>query len=395
MATKSAKQSKTTLYALGSNGNFQLGIGHDNDVASPQKCRFMTGSLDEVIDHVPLRDGEQIRKIVAGGNHTLLLTTLGTVWATGRGEAGQCGWDESGSEQVTAGTWRKVQWCGQGQSEAFAFTDVAATWNASYFVVDDHIICSCGQGDKGELGIGLRNSDNPLPTRCFDLRDFEADAPETKIESVSACMNHVVVLSSSRKLYGWGACRKGQLGAELKDKKVVWLPELLSIGLDWAPRQLATGREFTLLVGDRPEQQCFLGSASGLGFESPFRFEAGSPQSFEVHTGWTHVVVRSSDGRLWNFGRGTRGQLLENQPEQRIASLVMGSEHSLAVTDRGSVIAWGWGEHGNCGVEDDEKKNAKGGYNTLFMPKHDGRVTGIGAGCATSFFWIEAPYRHP
>lgn len=386
---------KTTLYALGSNGSFQLGIGHDDDVSSPQKCRFAADNGNELVDHVPLDvdDGERIRKIVAGGNHTLLLTTCGRVWTTGSNEVGQCGWTAPGQVQVSAGTvtgtWRRVQWNRPGQGEVCRFTDVAATWTASYFVVDGQILYSCGRGEKGELGIGLGHNDNLTPTQCFDLSDFESGVPYAKIETISSCMNHVVVLSSSGKLYGWGACRKGQLGENLKNEKVIWLPKSLDTGSQWKPRQVVTGREFTFVIGERFEEQCFLGDADRAGFGTPIVLEDEWQQDFEVHAGWTHIVVRVGDGNLREFGRNPRGQLLERTLGDSMARFVMGSEHSLAVTCSGTAIAWGWGEHGNCGSEVDEKKNVVGRYNTLFSTGQSARVSGVGAGCATSFFWVE------
>lgn len=394
MVTKSMS-TKTTLYALGSNGSFQLGIGHANDVSSPQKCGFAADIGNETMDHVPLAvdDGERIRKIVAGGNHTLLLTTGRFAWATGSNEVGQCGWTAPGPDQVSAdtvaGKWRRVQRNRPSQGEKCKFTDVAATWTASYFVVDDQIIYSCGRGEKGELGIGPGNNDGLTPTQCFDLRDFEPGVPRAKIETISGCMNHIVVLSSSGKLYGWGACRKGQLGENLKNEKVIWLPKMLGTGLQWKPRQVVTGREFTFVVGERFEEQCFLGDADRAGFGTPLVLEDEWQQDFEIYAGWTHIVVRVGDGSLRGFGRNPRGQLLERTLDDSTARFVMGSEHSLALTCSGTAIAWGWGEHGNCGSEVDEKKNVVGRYNTLFSTSQSARVAGVGAGCATSFFWVE------
>ena len=69
----------------------------------------------------------------------------------------------------------------------------------------------------------------------------------------------------------------------------------------------------------------------------------------------------------------------------------MGSEHALALLDEGTVVAFGWGEHGNCGTEVDAQGNVKGRYNRIEMPEigHEHEVVGIGAGCATS--WIITP----
>jgi len=61
------------LYAFGSNGSGQLGIGNTEDTSTPQTCLFPDGP------ELPSRP----LKIAAGGNHTLLLLEDGTVYCTG------------------------------------------------------------------------------------------------------------------------------------------------------------------------------------------------------------------------------------------------------------------------------------------------------------------------
>lgn len=67
------------LYAFGSNGSGQLGIGTTEDSSTPQICHFPDGSE---IPGVPV-------KIVAGGNHTLLLLDDGTVYCAGLTQDGR------------------------------------------------------------------------------------------------------------------------------------------------------------------------------------------------------------------------------------------------------------------------------------------------------------------
>src|SRR5271156_750619 len=74
------------LFSLGSNGSGQLGIGHQEDVSSPQPCIF-----DEASSFQRLEPDDEIVKVVAGGNHTLVLFASGAVFAAGSNEFGQCG----------------------------------------------------------------------------------------------------------------------------------------------------------------------------------------------------------------------------------------------------------------------------------------------------------------
>lgn len=89
-------------------------------------------------------------------------------------------------------------------------------------------------------------------------------------------------------------------------------------------------------------------------------------------------------------GRSDHGQL-PPRGLPNIEQLAAGSEHVVALTKAGEVISWGWGEHGNCGGNIDENGDVKGRWNVI--PTHhldeSMKVLGVGAGCATSFFWTD------
>jgi protein ATS1 len=70
-----------------------------------------------------------------------------------------------------------------------------------------------------------------------------------------------------------------------------------------------------------------------------------------------------------------------------VRELAVGSEHVLALVDGGKVVAFGWGEHGNCGPVADKRGDVKGRYIEIPVPGEEGsEVVGVGAGCATS--WV-------
>lgn len=79
------------LYAFGSNASGQLGIGSTEDASTPQVCRFPNGSE---LPGVPV-------KIVAGGNHTLLLLDDGVVYCTGAPRDGTAHSEPSQELQTT------------------------------------------------------------------------------------------------------------------------------------------------------------------------------------------------------------------------------------------------------------------------------------------------------
>lgn len=94
------------------------------------------------------------------------------------------------------------------------------------------------------------------------------------------------------------------------------------------------------------------------------------------------------------WGRDDRGQLPPGDLRggASLKKIAVGSEHGLALLggddDERTVVAFGWGEHGNCGTEIDERGNVRGRYNVVDIPfqGEKERVIGIAGGCATS--WI-------
>ncbi len=108
------------LYAFGSNGSGQLGIGNTEDTATPQICLFPEGS------EIPSRP----LKIVAGGNHTLLLLEDGTVYCAGGPRDGRVQSEPSPSAKPQT-TFKKAYISTLGHEKVKL---CAASWNGTYLL---------------------------------------------------------------------------------------------------------------------------------------------------------------------------------------------------------------------------------------------------------------------
>ncbi|KAL4903594.1 hypothetical protein BDW74DRAFT_36769 [Aspergillus multicolor] len=369
-----------TLFAFGSNGSGQLGIGHDEDVSVPTRCIF---EADSAVNTVSL--SSTVSRIIAGGNHTLVLLTDGRVYLAG--------WGESVFKRV-------VVTVSKTGTQYGLFKGVAAMWGGSVLVASDadrsDAVFVVGTGVKGELGLGPDVTH--VPGTGTRIPDFPP--PDVKIVSVAGAMGHVVAVCSDGSVYGWGASRKGQLGAELASEKIVWTPRRINLGgmgVDLAVTDAVCGREFTVLCGDKEKGEfAILGPGSGSPADKDrWGIRPDNPTSedvkryLRVHTSWHGIYVHQKDQSIRAWGRNDRGQL---PPDDlgRVKEAAVGSEHCLALLDdeRGrSVVAFGWGEHGNCGPETDARGDVKGVSARIPLPE-DVEVVGVGAGCATS--WIIA-----
>ncbi|KAL2396907.1 hypothetical protein ABEF93_004631 [Exophiala dermatitidis] len=530
------------VYALGSNGSGQLGIGHEEDTARLERCvsasataMSRTGSTSpRITNTTTVRTSSRLTtdvqtsgvkkiKIVAGGNHTLLLTDHGRLFSAGKfGSGGGLNDDTSAQFNLKSGDGREAllrttspstpsPWssvfvqrdyefghdtrktvgtdgnsshCGLAAANittradtSATITDIAATWDASFVVVNHRAVFVSGSGLKGELGLGEGVERADCMTRVFDVDEFDfgfgfgvrfgsgsttatstgtatatatstphddiksagqgsgsgsgsgfttghrdsdpngdasQNSPPDQIESqpgiyiraIAASMAHVVLLLSNGLVLGWGSCRKGQLGEQVKTRKNLWTPTLVGTPddgwiqdddndgnnggsnslprLPWAPTDLAIGRDYTILLrtGEKP---LVWGDIKSLDDES---LSVPLQEGDQLVSSWSSVHRFSHlKGSVHSTGRNHRGQLAP-AGLPKIRQLAAGSEHCIALTADGQVVAWGWGEHGNCGPEIDTRGDVAGRWNVITPPQDLDQelvVESVAAGCATSF----------
>ncbi|KAK3679342.1 alpha tubulin suppressor [Recurvomyces mirabilis] len=315
------------LFAFGSNGSGQLGLGHNDDTASPQAVT---------------RNDSHIAQIAAGGNHTIVLYTDGEANFYGLNASGQCG-------QLS-------------QAAASAWTQVAATWTTSILLHQDGTIFTCGEGLNGELGLGGEKQQTQELTR---IPSFPPQG--TSIAQISSSMAHTVAILSNGEVWGWGKNRKGQLGEPNID---VWSPRKVE-GLPFAAAKAVCGKDFTYIVSAHGEGKAHL---LGLPKNDRFGLRASLPRFVpdwkDIAASWGSVFVLKDNGELHGFGRDDHGQLPPSGLPA-VAAIAAGT--------------WGWGEHGNCGEPTNEHGDVNGRWKEMEV---HGQIASIAAGCATSFLVI-------
>ena len=253
----------------------------------------------------------------------------------------------------------------------------SASWTVSLIATAGDEIHVRGIGGKGELGLG------PSIAATTDYVKIDQFPPEgTIVNDLVSSVSHTVVVLSSGEAYGWGNGRKGQLG---EPPEIVWAPRKIE-GLKHNVCRAVCGREFTLFAGEPA------GGQFSIFGSDKWAIKSQAPKYIErwkdIGASWGSIFVLNKEGSLYSWGRDDQGQLAPmNLPQ--INSMAIGSEHVVVLAESGNVMCWGWGEHGNCGEGACKHANAKGICNSIEMPhsKAPARGQGIGAGCATSFFW--------
>ena len=357
------------LFALGSNGSGQLGIGHKNDTSVPQ---LVLGSADGSLT--------SLHQIGAGGNHTLFLNAEGHVDGVGEDEAGQCARPRT-LDSVSESTINPTSPAHGHAPESI--DQVTATWAASILLSYDGRILTCGEGGGGELGLGHGVS------KTLDQQHIPNFPPAgASIVQVASAMAHAIAVLDNGDAYGWGKGRKGQLGNPAEH---VWSPRKVE-GLHFPVVKAACGKDFTILAGDRSTGQLVV---LGLTGRDRFGVKLDAPRTIvgwkHIAASWGSVFVLYDDGHVEAWGRDDHGQLPPRDLPP-LDAIAPGSEHCLGLTKAGRVLAWGWGEHGNCGAPVDAEGDVKGRWNEVDIPSSPSAVY---AGCATSFVATKECIRSP
>jgi protein ATS1 len=352
-------------YALGSNGSGQLGIGHKADVSVPKGVLFEN-------------DSRAIDQLKAGGNHTLLLSS-GVLYSSGDSSSGACGLTSGSS--ASASEFRLVQLSSENISQKARTILCAASWEASFIVQQDENgkatqVYTFGTGNKGELGQGehiFRSS------KAQKITNFPPEGLE--VVDLASSVSHVIAVLSNGDVYGWGSGRKGQIG---QPEGIISTPRKID-GISFKVARAVCGREFTYLLGEPGSgDHTVLGSDK---WEVRSSMLLRAPEWQDVGATWGSIFVLQSNGKLVSWGRDDHGQLAP--PDVPLLSnIAIGSEHALGLTTAGDVLAWGWGEHGNCGPST-TNGDVKGRWNVIAASQNlplGSRIASIGAGCATS--WI-------
>ncbi|GLC44604.1 hypothetical protein PLESTB_001324500 [Pleodorina starrii] len=251
------------LFTFGRNQNGQLGLGHTNDCLSPQR--------------VVALQGERVRSVACGSEHSLAATESGAVFAWGWGRYGNLGDGESQDRYLPT---RVVG------LEGVRVVSAECGWRHSAVVSEDGRVFTFGWSKYGQLGHG-DHLDRTRPCQVAALR-------HCRITTVAGGWRHTMAADSAGNLYAWGWNKFGQLGlGDMDDRSV--------------PTRVATGA----LAG----QQVAL-----------------------LACGWRHTLCVTATGRVYSWGRGVNGQLGHGE-EQDLTEPTLLSSLSRGQLRRDAILA--------------------------------------------------------
>lgn len=362
--------SKYRLYAFGSNGEGQLGLGYTSDkVLTPSEIHFKSS---------PFGSGAELHavcKICGGGNHTLILMDNRKIWAAGSNQHFELFFEMPDRHIEFTQTYENVDLCAATWESACVITNAAQSGAPPQ-------VYTHGRQSHGELGradIQPSLEDGALVCRT----NHQIINLPSSVVDLAAGMYHYVAVLENGQVWGWGRANKGQLGP-VNDPNQKTFDEPTRIDIPFIARRVTCGQNFTYIVGDPSTGEHIILGNDRHGIQNKPETIMGWK---EVGATWNAIFVLFDDGSLVAWGKSNLWQLVP-PGLPKLDQIAVGSDHILAITkDDQRLVSWGWAEHGNCGNTTSltlNKGYVTGQWNDL-TEQAKGEVTKLGAGYSTSF----------
>ncbi|XP_073240509.1 secretion-regulating guanine nucleotide exchange factor-like isoform X2 [Porites lutea] len=372
---------ETQLFSWGANSHGQLCLGHTDDVLIPE-------SFDDSPENTckPI----EVALIEGGGGHTAVITVSQGLF--------MCGWNNKGQLGLGDTEDRAVLCHVQGLPPV---TQVSCGWNHT-LAITDHGLYVWGSNAFGQLGMGKLGGYLTRPTLCKEFTEYQ------QVISVAAGLRHSIVALADGSVWCWGANKKGQLGFGKTSRNSV-TPLQVSIpdccqkfvqvvaGSHHSAALTASGQVFCWGSNQhgqcgRPPEHC----AQIFANPQLIRGAISDKHIAQLKSGWSHHLAITEDGQIFSWGRADYGQLgvgddvvqqgFCSEPTQVVQvsgakQVVCGAEHNMVLLGCGSVMTWGWNEHGICGTGDEINIHLPG----VVAKLQGSRVSVIGCGGGHSF----------
>jgi alpha-tubulin suppressor-like RCC1 family protein len=291
-----------------------------------------------------------IAKVAVGGSHMAALTDDGRLLTWGLDDCGQCGHVQV--EVPTDPKHYKPPIYRGGKAPSFVVglegqrvVDVSCGRHFTACVTAEGAVYVWGSGADYVLGNGSRaNAKTPVKVAALEGKQLVA---------VKCGRNFVIALDASGVLYSWGRNGNGQLGQSQQDlykaepKAVSFVKDIvqISVGDFHVVALSSSGKVYTWGAGADGQ----LGHGNRSNQSSPKQIQ-DLPQIARVSAGGNHTALLTSDWKLLIFGRGREGQLGRGSERESAASyrttpqdvdffkkevleVVCGAEHTMVLAN--------------------------------------------------------------
>mmetsp|Transcript_7029 Transcript_7029/g.10328 ORF Transcript_7029/g.10328 Transcript_7029/m.10328 type:complete len:429 (+) Transcript_7029:66-1352(+) len=327
-------------------------------------------------DNITLKHGNTFKQIQAGSDHSLILTTKGSVFSWGLNSDGQCGLGSTHPKHVVNPS--PILSFESLLNNNETITHISAGGHHNLALTSLGSLYSWGRNEYGQCGLGLSQRKILTPTKISKFDEL-LDYGES-ITHISTGSFHCLALSNKGTIFCWGSNSDGQCG--LSDSLLNSPTKLAldDLGIDEFIVSLFTGNNHSLALSNCGSVFCWGSNDSGQcgvdlshkkvrPMKIPF-FEVLSDKIIQIYAGGYHSFSLDSRGHLYCWGSNNKGQcgiqghcdvlstphhlvrfdhLLSSN--EYISQVVVGDCHSVVLTSAGTVYSWGWNNKGQCGFD--------------------------------------------
>ncbi len=277
----------------------------------------------------------------AGGSHSGLIKSDGTLWGTGRNDNGQIGvmpWVSNSNTLLQIGSdagWRSIS-SGSFHSCAIKTDNTLWTW---------------GKNNTGQLGDGTIVQKN-VPTQVGTDQNWS---------KVSSGYSYTMCVKTDGTLWAWGDNTYGQLGNN--SMLTMNIPTQIGTDTDWAT--VSSGAFHTLATKTNGSLWAWgfnnsgqLGDGTSTNQIVPIRIGSDNDWA-KVNAGLYHSIALKQNGTLWTWGKNDSGQLGDGTTVQKNSPLQIGSDtwidisrgesHTIGVKSNNTLWSWGGNSAGQLG----------------------------------------------
>jgi alpha-tubulin suppressor-like RCC1 family protein len=237
--------------------------------------------------------------------------------------------------------------------------DVQGGSNFTVALTSSGQVWAWGGNEYGQLGDG---------SDTLRLTPHQVQMPSgVQVASISAGADHVLVLSQSGSVFGWGHNTHGQVGdgttTDQREPVPVSVGKVTQLAAGIASSHAVTSTGSLLSWG----RAISPGTSTGLGAAdvttpAPLTLPHGAKVEM-VDAGQRHLVVLTQAGQLLTFGVDPGGRPLPaSMPTEPswgpVTSVSAGDNHTVALTGKGVVLAWGANYYGQLGTRDTANRAA-------------------------------------
>jgi alpha-tubulin suppressor-like RCC1 family protein len=235
-------------------------------------------------------------------------------------------------------------------------TGVAAVAGGGYHslaLTGDGDVFAWGSNDHGQLGDGT-TTDRLTPVQVPNLG---------QIAVIAAGGSHSLAVTQDGHVFAWGLNNKGQLGDgsgtdQFSPVQLAKIDAVVAIEAGFNHSLAITNDHVVLAWGDNEYGQVGVGSTTA---DQPTPVQVAGLQEVDaIAGGFGHSLALTQDGSIFAWGSNNLGQLGDSSLDDRLTpvkvhwpsfegapgSIAAGGMHSLALAVNGTAWAWGSNEYG-------------------------------------------------